>query len=145
MKLADYIEKIAISAIKIAIYVIAITYIFSIPIIHSLLYSINIEPQSFMTYLIIIAILSALTSLLENSILGTIVSIAIDLVFIIYLIIITSAGIYKTTYQGFTVEAKYPVLLFIMILPLLTSVIGNTWKIIHKSATKPIKTHEKIP
>ncbi len=144
MDLREYIEKIAIAIIKTAIYVIVITYVFSIPMIYSLLYSLNIEPQSFMTYLIMIAILSTLTGFLENNVLGTIISIAIDIAFIAYLIMITSAGTYRMIYQGFTIEAKYPVLLFIMILPLLTSIIGNVWKIIHKSSFKPIKTYEKI-
>lgn len=143
MSIKSFINKIAITAIKSAIYMIVIILVFSVPFVHSLLQSVNVEPQSFMTYLIIIAIFSALTSMLEDRAIGKIISIGIDMAFIAYIIIITSGGKYITEYRGFMIEAKYPVLLFIMILPLLTSIIENIWKIIHKSSTTPIKTLEE--
>ncbi|MGC8948100.1 MAG: hypothetical protein ACP5OK_02035 [Thermoprotei archaeon] len=142
MDIKSLIGKIAMSGIKAAIYMIIITLIFSIPFTHSFLQSVNVEPQSFMIYLIIIAISSAFTGILEDSVIGKIISIGIDLVFIAYIIVIASGGIYTTEYQGFMIKARYPVLLFVIILPLLTSIIESVWKIIHKSSTKPIRTIE---
>ncbi|MEM3832545.1 MAG: hypothetical protein QW128_02965 [Thermoprotei archaeon] len=142
MDIKSLINKILMSGIKAAIYIMIIAFVFSIPFTHSFLQSANIEPQSFMTYLIMITILAAFTGMLENSVIGRIISIGINMAFIAYIIIITSGGVYTTKYQGFIIEARYPILLFIIILPLLTSIIENVWKMIHKSSTKPIKTIE---